>query len=99
MNEQSFPRTMVGGVSLPRLLIGANWLTGFSHTGPAADKAIRARNGNPEAVARILEVFLGHDINALMGLFTLDPNLYEAVQLAQERTGKKMILILSLIHI
>lgn len=93
MNDTLFPRTMVGGVSLPRLLIGANWMTGFSHTGPAADRAIRARNGNPEAVARILEVFLRHDINALMGLFTLDPNLYEAVQLAQERTGKKMILI------
>ena len=42
--SQLFPRTAVGGVSLPRLIIGANWITGFSHRGPAADQAIRAQH-------------------------------------------------------
>lgn len=88
-----FPRTNVGGVSLPRLLIGANWITGFSHTSPAADKAIKNRNGTPEAVARILETFLQYDINALMGLYSIDSNLLRAVNLAQEHTGKKIIMI------
>ncbi len=26
---QQFPRTTVGGVSMPRLLIGTNWLLGW----------------------------------------------------------------------
>lgn len=91
--HKTFPRTIVGGVSLPRLLIGANWITGFSHRGPAADHAIRAHHNTPESVAPIFEAFLEHDINAVMGLFMCDPNLLQAVHLAQERTGKKMILI------
>lgn len=88
-----FPRTTVGGISMPRLLIGANWLTGFSHISPAADKNIKERNGTPEAVAKILETFLAYDINAMMGLYSIDSNLLRAVSLAEERTGKKMILI------
>jgi hypothetical protein len=37
-NIMSFPRTTVGGVSLPRLIIGTNWFRGYSHT-TAAKKA------------------------------------------------------------
>ncbi|SVB92476.1 uncharacterized protein METZ01_LOCUS245330, partial [marine metagenome] len=36
-----FPRTMVGGVSMPRLLVGTNWFLGYSHTSRAQDKFIR----------------------------------------------------------
>lgn len=52
--SQLFPRTAVGGVSLPRLIIGANWITGFSHRGPAADQAIRAQHNSPQAIVPIL---------------------------------------------
>jgi len=93
MATTSFPRTTVGGVSMPRLLIGANWITGFSHTSPAADQNIRDRNHNPEAVSRILEAFLAYDINAVMGLLSLDKTLLEGIRMAEERTGKKMIVI------
>lgn len=89
----SFPRTTVGGVSLPRLLIGANWISGFSHRSHAADQAIRTAHSTPESVSPIFETFLEYDINAVMGLFMYDHNLLEAVHLAEERTGKKMILI------
>ena len=34
-----------------------------------------------------------HDINAVMGLFGVDQNLLDGVRLAQERTGKKILLI------
>lgn len=89
----SFPRTTVSGVSLPRLLIGANWISGFSHRSHAADQAIRTAHSTPESVSPIFETFLEYDINAVMGLFMYDHNLLEAVHLAEERTGKKMILI------
>ena len=36
-----FPRTMVGGVSLPRLICGTNWMLGFSHTTKAKDELIK----------------------------------------------------------
>ena len=36
-----FPRTTVGDVSLPRLLIGTNWFLGYSHTSLAKDNFIR----------------------------------------------------------
>ena len=37
-----FPRTLVGGVSMPRLLVGTNWFLGYSHTSRAQDKFIPA---------------------------------------------------------
>ncbi len=40
-----FPRAVVGGVSLPRLLIGTNWFLGYSHTSLAKDKLIKAAQG------------------------------------------------------
>ena len=40
-NQDEFPRTMVGGVSLPRLLVGTNWFLGYSHTSLAKDKFIK----------------------------------------------------------
>jgi len=39
-NLDIFPHTTVGGVSLPRLLVGTNWLLGWSHTSLAKDNFI-----------------------------------------------------------
>jgi len=36
-NLNKFPRTTVGGVSLPCLLVGTNWFLGWSHTSLAKD--------------------------------------------------------------
>ena len=52
-----FPRTMVGGVSLPRMIIGTNWFRGYSHTSAAKDKFINEYQ-SVERVADILTVFL-----------------------------------------
>jgi hypothetical protein len=35
-----FPRTMIEGLSVSRLMIGINWFLGYSHTSRAKDKAI-----------------------------------------------------------
>ena len=91
--SDKFPRTLVGGVSLPRLIIGCNWISGFSHLSDANDKWIRMTHNTPESVSKIFEKFLEFDINAVLGLFSVDENLIPAVQLAQEHTGKKLILI------
>lgn len=91
--SEMFPRTMVGGVSLPRLIIGCNWVSGFSHMSDANDKWIRSTHSTPQSVSRIFEKFLEYDINAVLGLFGVDDHLIPAVKMAEEKTGKKMILI------
>lgn len=88
-----FPRTMIGTVSLPRLIIGCNWVSGFSHITAAGDTMIRQTHNAPETVSAIFQTFLNHDIDAVLGLFGVDHNLIPAVELAQERTGKKMIIM------
>jgi hypothetical protein len=91
--KTSFPRIEVGGISLPRMIIGSNWFTGYSHTSPAADCHIKRQNEKAETIADILEVYLNSGVNAVMALFEASPNLLEAVKIAEDRTGKGMILI------
>lgn len=91
--SKKFPRTLVGNISLPRLIIGCNWISGFSHLSASGDTLIRQTHYAPESVSAIFKTFLDYDINAVLGLFGVDNNLIPAVNLAQDCTGKKMILI------
>ena len=36
-----FPRTSIGGISVPRMIIGTNWFMGWSHTSKAQDDFIK----------------------------------------------------------
>lgn len=83
----------MGGLSLPRMLIGTNWILGYSHTGPAADRLITARNGSREAICELLCAYLGYGIDALMAPLAANPVLLEAVHMAEDRAGHRMILI------
>jgi len=91
--ENLFPRTTVGGVSMPRMIIGCNWISGWSHRGPAQDTMIKARHHSPETVADIFTTFMDRGVDACLGLFGVDTDLIDAVKLAEDRTGKKMIII------
>ena len=93
MNEKQFPRTTVAGISLPRMLIGTNWIMGYGHTTPSADRLIRARNHDRGAIADIICSFLEFGINAVMGMTDGHPYLVEGIKLAEERSGKKVIII------
>jgi len=88
-----FPRTMVGGVSLSRMIIGTNWILGYSHTGSAADTLIRKINDTHHCATEMLEVFLKSGIDTIMGPFAGSPNLLKAVKAAEDRTGKPVIII------
>ena len=93
MEKKIFPRTEVEGVSLPRMLIGSNWILGYSHRTPAADNMITSRNFNKEAIADIIEVFLGYGIDAVMAQVGLTPVFNDGIKLAEDRTGKGVIRI------
>jgi hypothetical protein len=87
-----FPRTMVGDVSLPRLIIGTNWFLGYTHTSLAKDNFIRELQSR-ERITEVLTVFLEHGIDAVMG--PLSQHLEDAIRDAEDRTGRPMIRILT----
>ena len=87
----AFPRTTVGGLSLSRMIIGTNWFLGFSHCTPSRDALIKSMCTRKH-VADIIEVFLKHDIDTIMGLVEFAP-MSDAIQEAQDRTGKKLIVV------
>jgi hypothetical protein len=87
-----FPRTLVGGVSLPRMIIGTNWFLGYSHCTLAKDQFIKDFNANRARIADIMEVFVNAGVDAVIGFIANDP-LYEAVQEVQQRTGKPITVI------
>jgi hypothetical protein len=91
MNLQSeFPRTIVGGVSLPRLLVGTNWFLGWSHTSLAKDNFIKEYQTRERIVA-MLSVFLEYGIDAVMG--PLSPHLDDSIREVEQRTGRRIIRI------
>ena len=87
-----FPRTMVGGVSLPRLIVGTNWFLGYSHTSKAKDTFIKNYQSR-DHLRDVLTVYLERGIDAVMA--PVSTFLEEAIQDAEERTGRKMIRILT----
>ena len=88
-----FPRTTVAGVSLSRMIIGTNWILGWSHRSPAADSMIKNRFPDGKAVFPLLKTFLEEGVDTIMGPLQQERVMQEAVQEAQERTGRQMILI------
>jgi hypothetical protein len=85
-----FPRTLVGGVSLPRLIVGTNWFLGYSHTSLAKDNFIKEYQTRERIVA-ILETFLDYGVDAVMG--PLSPHLEESIAETEQRTGRRIIRI------
>ena len=96
MDMAVFPRTEAGGVSLPRMLIGTNWLLGYSHTGPAADDMIRGRHSDPDNVAAVLDAYMQYGIDAIMGpSFDESMPLRAGMRRVEEAYGKSMIQIVT----
>jgi len=87
------PRTEVAGISMPRMLMGSNWILGYSHTGAAADKLIRTRNSNAEAVRDIALAYLDYGVDALMAPLSGADALNEGMKMAEDISGKKIIRI------
>ena len=88
-----FPRTEVGGVSLPRLLIGSNWFLGGSHTSLAKDKLIKSLMDRKH-VEDILVCFLQAGVDAILGP-PPSQTIKDAIAAAEQRTGRGLIRIIT----
>ena len=84
---------MVAGVSLPRLLIGSNWIFGWSHKGNAADIFIREQHSKTDVTLSMINAFLQYGIDAIMGPFSSHPDTWDKIKAVQDKIGKKLILI------
>lgn len=93
MSDIQFPRTEIEGVSMPRMIMGTNWMLGYSHTSSAADAMIRHRNGNAHAVAEIAEIFLKAGVDAVMGPLNVNQPMLDGLKMAEDRVGKGFIRI------
>ena len=89
MND--FPRTIVGGLSVSRMVIGTNWFRGFSHTTRAKDELI-LQLCDRKQIADILTVFFRNGIDTLIARYESNPML-DAVRDAEQHTGRKAVLI------
>ena len=88
-----FPRTTVGGVSLPRMLMGINWLFGYSHTGPAADAAIREKYQRPEDFFPVLEAYVERGVDTILGPISSNPLGLAAIRYAEDKLGRGIRII------
>ena len=89
---QAFPRTQIETLSIPRLIIGTNWLMGYSHTSAAQDRFIKQLQTR-ERIADILQVFFDAEINAILGGLPTDQHFIDALRDVQDRTGQQAIWI------
>ena len=93
MEKTMFPRTTVGGVSLSRMIIGTNWMLGYSHRTTSASDDIKRRFSSTDSFCRMLEVFLEHGVDTIMAPFGSAPMLVEAIRWTGGETGKKLIMV------
>lgn len=89
---KEFPRTTIGGISVSRMVAGTNWFLGYSHTSAAKDDFIKDFQTR-DRIADVLEVFLASGVDTVMG--PPHPLLLEGVEEAQQRAGRKVILMLT----
>ena len=91
--SELFPRTTVGGVSLPRMLMGINWLFGYSHTGPAADAGIREKYQRPEDFYPVLRAYVERGVDAILGPISSNPLGLAAIRYAEDRLGSRIKIV------
>lgn len=91
--EKSFPRTQVENVSLSRMIIGTNWLLGWSHTGPAADRRITEHYDSAEKFFPILREYLAHGVDTIMGPLSTNPLLGNVIRDAEQHFGHKFVIV------
>ena len=88
-----FPRVTVGGKSLLRMIIGTNWIAGWSHRSPAADRMIKETHAMPDSIIPVLTEYQKHGVDTIMAPFGVTPVIVQAIREAEQQTGKGFIMI------
>lgn len=87
-----FPRTIVGGLSVSRMIIGINWFLGYSHNTVAKNEYLKENVKDRKKIADIIEVFFRNGVDTIIGNIRNEP-LADAIKDAEDRTGVKAIIV------
>lgn len=87
-----FPRTMVGGVSVSRLIIGTNWFLGYTHCTGAKSRSTERLVTRTETIADIIATFAKRGVDTIMCPHT-KTCIPDAIREAEQRLGRKLVVI------
>ena len=90
---KQFPRTEIGGISVSRMIMGTNWLLGWSHRGAASDKMIKDRYSEVDPFKAILEAYMEYGVDTIMAPFDASSTLVRAVKETEQKLGREIIMI------
>ncbi len=88
-----FPRTKIEDVSVSRMIIGTNWMLGYSHQSPSRDKTITDKFSNPEVFLPTFKAFLDNGVDTVMGPISESPTIIEGIKYTQEKLGKELVIV------
>ena len=90
---EMFPRTEVDGMSLSRMIMGTNWIGGWSHRTTSADMMITERHATTETIKPMLEAYMEYGVDTIMAPFNILPTLTKAIHETEDKLGKKIIMV------
>jgi hypothetical protein len=90
MANTEFPRTQIGSLSVSRMIIGTNNVLGGSHRTKARDNHIKSIFTGSREVAELLEAYLSHGVDTIIGCLVNAPHVLDGIKLAEDKTGKKI---------
>ena len=93
MAKENFPRTKIANLSVSRMIIGTNNVLGGSHRTKARDMHIKGLFKDSESAACLIESYLDHGVDTIIGCITEAPFLVDGIKLAQDRRGQKIYYI------
>jgi hypothetical protein len=75
------------------MIMGINWLFGYSHTGPAADAGIREKYQKPEDFFPVLKAYMDRGVDAILGPISSNPLGLAAIRYAEDKLGRGIKII------
>ena len=87
-----FPRTLVGGISTSRMIIGTNWFLGYTHCTWSKSRSVERIVTHVNSVADIIEVFFKAGVDTIMCPHT-KTCIPDAIREAEQRTGVKAVIV------
>jgi len=78
MSSSEFPRTVIGGLSVSRMIIGTNNVLGGSHRTKARDDHIKRILQTADDTVPLLEAYLEHGVDTIIGCLARAPHVIAA---------------------
>jgi hypothetical protein len=75
------------------MIMGVNWLFGWSHTGPAADAGIREKFQKPADFFPVLKAYVDRGVDAILGPFSGSDDRVAAIRYAEDKLGRGIKII------